>query len=302
VEDPWPNEPRTAQEDRELAPLAAICSAPMSSAYQTRFAAVERDAIEPLVGPYAAMAIRPSPGLLLSERVAVVAHLLLWGEPLSGARSGDWGDMDVSRRIWRACLGAQPDTLLDLDRTVSLLRDARARVEASCRALAEEAGGLGTVDGVLPDGTRYPAVIGDGRAVSLVIVRSAHPDALELGFCMAPVVVQIETRGPCDRSCGSYGGCGDGRLDCALCHLCDEGDHCSRAPKLVTIAGWAGPDGRTRYADLAKLRGELDRREVQFDASRSGPWSIDDAGVHTPAGGTQLSEEAIVREGMACLR
>lgn len=297
LEQPWPAEPLTWHEDRELAAVAAICAAPMpaldttSSGIALALSAQARTTTSP---------VESTRGLSLAERVAFVASWMLEGEPHDGF--APWPRRASAQLIAGACGITRLDSIAILA--------ARIDVEASRRALAEARGLRGTT---------WDAAHG------VAIVRLDHPDALELGFCVAPVVVWIEPGDP--KGPGSVWSDGreehtllrqdhamgvtvaqirgrDGSVDLADLHEAAGWTCVSAAPGRVTIAGWAGPDGRTRCLDIDALYLRLHTLEWHAAegilANAPGLWVGQDNVIRTGVA-TLLSEEVIVREVVACL-
>ena len=199
----------------------------------------------------------PRPGepvVPMAERVATVACWLLWGDAAS--------DYDTRTAIERATGGFCGES-------ATRLHYARRRVEASRRALAEEASHLDPPRLVAVwwsergSPSTAPAVgVYSDRRPDACIVRLARAGALGLGYCVAPLVIAFD----------------------------------QAISGKVTICGWAGHNGQTRYLDVPRLRERLNERERE--AGGSGSWGGPPAMCCSPQvpGGTMLSEETIVHE------
>jgi hypothetical protein len=261
-EQPWPADPRTAEEDEQLAAVAAICAAPIGTPCEECGGKGRWRGESGPVECWRCYGSRVEEGpraasLSIAERVAIVACWLLWGEEQIGE-----GHMQGVWTILEAC--GVNRARVDI---TAALRSARERVEASRRALAEVPR-RGELEGIWSCEEPMPSVIdvfdpNADRPAKIAIVHSPHPAALELGFCVAPVVVWING-------------------------------------KQATVAGWPGADGQTTYVHMARLCYELNVRERERD--RMATWSHADETVISPEGGTRLSEDEIVGEVLGCLR
>lgn len=145
--------------------------------------------------------------LPLNERVAVIAHWLLFEHGFSG---------DVTERIYEAC-GVVIPKALEGDRLSAsqaarvVLINAFYAVADSRRALAEEATKPGAVRFACPYcGTEHLEThwsahecargltmgTSSGDPLGIAIVRVSHAGAMGLGYCVAPVVVAFDRANP----------------------------------------------------------------------------------------------------------
>lgn len=318
-EAPWPADPRTWDEDRELAAVAAIARGGDVEGSDGSAASVSGGGTG-LRGRPVGVGRSGAPVREQKDQrgdagapVAIVSCWLLDGEP-----NPDWGNAQRAHatQAYRGT-GAAVEGVISGDAPADALWVSRHRVEASRKALAEEAA-RGVWVRFAPEAG---ALIRPGeeplaRDAKIAIVHSTHPDALELGFCVAPVVAWIQeanevpegevhmrsdagqqrvqtARTEVRADVASVGG--RGAVD-APARRTERGTEGARSDSRsqVTIAGWAGPDGRTRYLDVDRLHERLWRSDER--------WTSTASTCQSPNSGTRLSEDTIVREVLACLR